>query len=477
MRKLAILFTMIILLGTTYTTTAEARGFSDVLTSYGFYDEINYLAERNIINGVDATNFAPDNIVTRGDAALMIARALNLDTTQQATVFSDVSKDKKASGAIQSAYKAGIIKGYTDGRFGIGDKVKRGDMAIFIARAFNLEDEATLTFSDVRLGTASFSSIRKASAAGIVNGVSKDKFEPDSSVTRGQLSAFLARALNDELRLPVYACGYNPESKVNPDKQTINCLITKGARNAEVPPEIVKAVASVETGWVQYLPNGEPNISTDNGIGIMQITTTDGYDVERLKYDINYNIEVGIEMLVKNFNRSDLPKVADHNPKSLESWYFAVMAYNGTKAANSPIFQATGERNLGAYQEKVYKKISDNGLLPTNISSIEMNKNDFTYESNNNIKFNKMNFTLSTNATSTNELLRENAQVKYNTNKIRKLPTINSEEIKVTPGTTMTIIGEPVYDQNPSSHNQFVWYPAMITGTSTYGYITSSNIK
>lgn len=476
MRKLAILFTMIILLGTTYTTKAEAQGFSDVPTSYGFYHEINYLAERNIVNGMDATNFGPDNIVSRGDAALMIARALNLNTKKQNTVFSDVTSQNESSGAIQSAYNVGIIKGLTKDQFAPDAKVTRDQMAIFISRAFNLTDEA-LPFKDVPLNSAGYSSIKKATAFGVVAGFKDGTFRHRDQVTRGQLSAFLARALNDDLRLPVYACGYNPESKTNPDKQTINCLITKAARNAEVPPEIVKAVAFVETGWVQYLPNGEPNISTDNGIGIMQITTTDGYDVERLKYDINYNIEVGIEMLVKNFNRTDLPKVGDHNPANLESWYFAVMAYNGTKAQNSSIFQATGERNLGAYQEKVYKKIADNGLLQTNISSIEMNKNDFTYESNNNIKFNKMNFTLSKNATPTNELLRENAQVKYNTSQIRPFPYTTSGEIKITPGTTMTIIGEPVYDQNPSSHNQFVWYPAMITGTSTYGYITSSNIK
>jgi len=483
MRKLALLVSLFILLGTTFSSPAQAQTFTDVPTSHQFYEHINYLNSDKIISGVDANHYDPNEFVTRKQAALMVARAMKLDMTKQKTVFSDVSMQNQASGAIQSANDAGIIKGYPDGTFRPQEVVTRGQMTSFIARAFKLEKEA-LPFADVSLNSSAYSSIRKATAFGVVAGYSKDEFKPNQPVTRAHFAAFLARALNDNLRLPVYACGYNPESKTNPDRQTINCLLTEAARNAEttIPPEIVKAVASVESnGWVHFQSNGEPMISSDGGIGLMQITNTAGYDVERLKYDLTYNIETGIDMLVKNFNRSDLPKIADHNPENLESWYFAVMAYNGTKAENSPFFQATGKRNLDAYQEKVFQAIRENGLLSTNITSIDMTKNDFTYgeDTNHSIIFNKKNFTLSSNATPSKELLSEGNQVKYDGKGIRKLPsTTNSELIPTSKGTTMKIIGSPIYDQRKDSTNHFVWYPVetIINGKNVSGYISSSNI-
>ena len=43
-------------------------------------------------------------------------------------------------------------------------------------------------------------------------------------------------------------CGYNGEPGVNPDFQTINCLLTEKALEYKVPPEIVKAIAANESG-------------------------------------------------------------------------------------------------------------------------------------------------------------------------------------------------------------------------------------
>src|SRR4051812_49204822 len=58
---------------------------------------------------------------------------------------------------------------------------------------------------------------------------------------------------------------------VNPSFQHINCLLTNAAKAKDVPPEVVKAVAMQENGWKQFEDNGQPSISDDNGIGVMQI--------------------------------------------------------------------------------------------------------------------------------------------------------------------------------------------------------------
>ena len=117
----------------------------------------------------------------------------------------------------------------------------------------------------------------------------------------------------------------------NPTYQQMNCLLTNAAIDADIPPEVVKAVALQENNWKQFDEKGEPIISEDGGIGLMQITNKASYDQEKLKYDIYYNIEKGIEILNSMYDdRDDLPKIKGAGREVIENWYFPVMAYNGT---------------------------------------------------------------------------------------------------------------------------------------------------
>ncbi|MDN4605944.1 S-layer homology domain-containing protein [Sporosarcina highlanderae] len=464
--------------------SAKAESFTDVTASYKFYEHINYLASQGIVRGKDG-RFDPENVVTRAEAAVMIARALKLPTGNKATIFSDVNSSSFASGAIQSATDEGIIKGYTDGKFKPNEIVTRGEMAIFLTRAFKLTEEEPMTFTDVPVSSAGYAYIPKIIAAGITQGYSKTSFGPENPVTRAHFAAFLAHATNENLRLTVHACGYNPASKVNPDRQTLNCLVTKEARKANVPPEIAKAIVEVESGWTHFLSNGEPLISHDNGIGLMQLTNRTEFDTERLKYDIAYNIEAGIKVLSDNFKRTDLPIIGTNDRNVLEHWYFAVMAYNGTKPKNSPFKQATGERNPTAYQEQVYSKIS-NGFVTPNIKSINMSIKDFTYDgtTTNNIEFNTKAFTMTGNSTISAELLKEDSVVKYTGKGLRSKPSSEAgsgSELILTEvnNLTFTIIGGPVYDTNPKSPNNYIWYPVKTTtnGKVKTGFIAAPYIR
>jgi hypothetical protein len=460
---------------------AKAAGFNDVTN---FKDQIEYLSDKGIINGYGDGTFGPLNEVTRGDAALMIARALSLDTTPRDTKFPDVKKDKAASGAIQSAADRGIIQGYTDGTFGLNDSVKRGEMAIFIARAFELTDEEVISFTDVAISSPFYSSIRKILAFGVTEGYDSGKFLPGKSLNRGEFSALLARAMDEKFTLPVDVCGYDSDSRENPDRQTINCLLTRSALDAGIPPEIVKAVTTQENGdWKHYVSKGVPDITEDGGIGLMQITSTEGYDVNLLKYDINYNISAGVEMLKNKFNLKVLPSVGDNNPMVLQSWYFAVMAYNGAVAENSPVVKATGERNTKAYQEKVFDIISKSYYI-ANITPMIMAPDDFRYDETTgwNIKFIKSNFPLSkAEQTQSKEIYGYGDSVKYTGSGLRSKPSSKDSNSNVTVTTgqdTFTIVGGLVYDID-NAMNLYGWYPAKVVknGKTIYGYIASPYIK
>jgi putative cell wall-binding protein len=195
----------------------------------------------------------------------------------------------------------------------------------------------------------------------------------------------------------------------NPSSYEINKLLTQLALQNKVPPEIVKAVAYKESDWEQF-ENNKPKISSDGGIGIMQVTDTAGFNEEKLKTSISYNIQAGIDILNEkwedgvegkiNWDSSSIPTIGDNSRDVLEHWYFAVMAYNGKVEVNSPVIKSdgSGDRNYKTYQDEVYEVISkaNNFMFDKDRIAITFDKSDFDYtgEPYNLLKFNKRHYEL-----------------------------------------------------------------------------------
>ncbi|MCP3885865.1 MAG: S-layer homology domain-containing protein, partial [Propionibacteriaceae bacterium] len=75
--------------------------------------------------------------------------------------------------------------------------VTRGQMAAFLTRALNLPPQDTDTFTDDD-GSVFEANIEALATAGITKGCNpptNDRYCPDANVTRGQMAAFLYRAL------------------------------------------------------------------------------------------------------------------------------------------------------------------------------------------------------------------------------------------------------------------------------------------
>src|SRR4051812_14764201 len=191
---------------------------------------------------------------------------------------------------------------------------------------------------------------------GVLTLLATGLFYGEASAETGQVSS---NSLSEEIQ------------NVNPSFQTINKLLTVAAKEADIPPEVVKAVAWEESDWLQF-KDGKPNVSNDGGIGIMQVTDYDPAEEESLKNEIEYNIKKGIEILNSKYDLIEagvLPSVEGADRHVIENWYFPVLAYNGIKPSNSPLYQATGEKNNGevwkpgAYQEKVFAQIEKDSFL------------------------------------------------------------------------------------------------------------------
>ncbi|MDX2343685.1 MAG: S-layer homology domain-containing protein, partial [Acidimicrobiia bacterium] len=107
-----------------------------------FEADIEALAAAGVTNGCNPpTNnrYCPDANLTRGEMAAMLVRALNLTATN-GTNFTD-DNDSIFEADIERLSAAGITKGCnppTNNRYCPHSRVTRGEMAAFLTRALNL---------------------------------------------------------------------------------------------------------------------------------------------------------------------------------------------------------------------------------------------------------------------------------------------------------------------------------------------------
>lgn len=204
-----------LLVWSSFTMSASAE-FSDVDAEHLFYKEMMYLKNERIISGFDDGTFRPNERVTRANVAVMIGKSLDLNGSKRATAFKDVPSSHQASGYIASAVDKGMISGYSDGTFRPNEIVSRGQMAIFLAKAFDLKTEAVVPFTDISPTMAGYSYIQKIIAAHLTAGYSDQTYRPNQKVTRSQFAAFLARGLNPvfKVEFPVQLSYQRNVSKV-----------------------------------------------------------------------------------------------------------------------------------------------------------------------------------------------------------------------------------------------------------------------
>lgn len=156
----------------------------------------------------------------------------------------------------------------------------------------------------------------------------RDRMVP--AAARGALCAPVAAAV---LVLLVLA---GPVAATNPGPAEIRAKLAAAAVARAIPPKILYAIAFQESSWRQYDAKGQPLVSADGGIGIMQVTSYGPYDVARLKTDIDYNIAAGADILLekRGYAPSVIPVIGDGSPACYENWFYAVWAYNGWTAGN-----------------------------------------------------------------------------------------------------------------------------------------------
>lgn len=255
--------------------------------------------------------------------------------------------------------------------------------------------------------------------------------------------------------------------------EEIKGLLTKKAIENGIPPEIVKSIALTENaGFEQFLPNGDVFTSIDNGYGIMQVTPLSPedtrFDWNRIKYDINYNIDTGIKILLEkwNYGGTRIPVINDGNKDALENWYFAIMAYNGLSKRNDP---GLSERT---YQGKVYTNMKNYAQVSAEVINKEAISISYNESTGQMLFTNKMLYKTNTK-TKSNQVLKSGDQPTIGTDvRFREQPsTTGAIKSTLASGTKLTILEGPIED--PNKNNLFVWYKVKVNSTGEVGYVAS----
>ncbi len=148
--------------------------------------------------GASDTQFMPDSPVTRAQAAVILVRALGIDTTavQYQATFTDTA-NHWARTEIEAARKYGIVEGTGAGKFDPDATLTREQMAVLLDRVLKPGTAANSVFPDVTPKGApwSYEAINRIAAAGILQGYPDGSFHPGDRIVRGQMAALMDRSV------------------------------------------------------------------------------------------------------------------------------------------------------------------------------------------------------------------------------------------------------------------------------------------
>ncbi|MFS0876422.1 S-layer homology domain-containing protein [Solibacillus isronensis] len=182
-----------------HSVQASTNPFNDVKETNSHANAIVTLYNEGIITGVTSKTYEPGKSATRGDAALYLANALNLqNSTAPNPAFKDVPTSSKYYKAIAALNKAGVVNGYGD-QFRPNATLTRSQLAKMLTIGFELEQSTTTKtkFTDVNklTDTATKKYIQTLVDYGITKGTTATTFSPNMKLTRAQLATFLFNAI------------------------------------------------------------------------------------------------------------------------------------------------------------------------------------------------------------------------------------------------------------------------------------------
>lgn len=184
-----------------------AHKFSDVTHDDWFHDTVDWALDNGIFHGYNDTSFAPNDTLTREQAATVMYNHFGGAAGSPGSGLPDVEGDEWYTDAVNWAVENGIMTGYSDsGEFGIGDGLSREQFCTVIVKAMGAD------LSDVDLSVLeSFTDANSVSdwakpavARAVQNGLMNGVENPDGTrslqgirnMTRAEMATMMKNAVD-----------------------------------------------------------------------------------------------------------------------------------------------------------------------------------------------------------------------------------------------------------------------------------------
>lgn len=177
-------------------------GYTDVDTDDWFYDGVQYVTDKGLMNGTGNGAFSPSRTLTRGMFVTILYRMEGSPVLENyGYPYGDVQADTNVyAPGIYWARANKIVTGYTDDKFGPNDPVTREQMAAILYRyaqykGYDVSKSADLTgFADANsISGYALTPMQWANAVGLITGTSATTLSPVGNTTRCQAAVIIHR--------------------------------------------------------------------------------------------------------------------------------------------------------------------------------------------------------------------------------------------------------------------------------------------
>lgn len=177
---------------------AEDGGrFSDVPEGTAYAEAVNWAAEQGYVNGYNDGRFGVNDNVARQQLAAILYRAAGSPAASGTTRFSDVAAGAYYVDAASWAADNGLVNGYQDGRFGVGDNVTRQQVIAILWRWAGSPDTSAGDYTDdSAISGYAQTAVDWSRANNIMAGREDGRFDPATPATRVEIVSALYQYMN-----------------------------------------------------------------------------------------------------------------------------------------------------------------------------------------------------------------------------------------------------------------------------------------
>ncbi|GBG06942.1 hypothetical protein PAT3040_01484 [Paenibacillus agaridevorans] len=185
-----------------YVIAYNNKKFADVLSTSWYASAVQFVAARQLFNGVAEGEFAPNKAMTRAMFATVLANMENADLTSYKTSeFTDVDINAWYGSVIAWAADKNIVSGVGNSKFDPNASITREQMAVMLHnyieyKGITLESTSPPAFADAStVSVWAKDAVAKIQSYGLISGVGNNTFAPSANANRASVATIFTNLI------------------------------------------------------------------------------------------------------------------------------------------------------------------------------------------------------------------------------------------------------------------------------------------